>query len=366
MLSPTPSTDGLSSRPVTILSTSAVGSAPDLPPYAQHIKTYLNVLCLTRKTNFIHWTDVSVEKAFKWSIVVVQCCAQIERDYDQNDTLKRELDEVDITCCEFLPTVMTALQDPVQAMQRAILTSPLLSWCHNAEDIIKACLVTTHATVVPDLAFILQDSLMQQHRHKRAVLLLNTLMPPGESQTGTVDDFTVSSMAVMLLLALCSVAVIVECEPESENQPGMCREWELAVGVRALVADACQWTDQEDDAAPRSLLPLTILLHALLLSPGAIITSPIVIASSGGGGGGGGGSWGVEVEEEKLVALSNCPELWGVVEELARKDTAAFMSLFDTAATRSEATSSSVLTIERLLYASPPPLAQYITSTELF
>jgi hypothetical protein len=333
-------------------------SAAESPPYVQHIKTFLNVLCLTRKSSFINWTSSSVEKAFKWSAVVDQCTAQLAHDYSSNICLRKELDACDISCCEFLATVMAALIDPIQSMQRAILTSPLLSWCHNAKEIISVCFHHANPSFVEDLTHILEDSLIQQHKHKQAAHILHSLMSHG-LKFATVDAFVIESMAITLLLTLSSTAV----QPEPRKHASRSSEWEVAAGVPTLVTAACRWTDHSATATDHptlsSLIPIMILLHALLLSPGAILTSPVVVKATPYGLGGQQQQQQQGQLEEQLVALSRSPELWGVVAAVAKTDIATFVSIFETIAPREK---YSVLTVQRLLFAAPASFSAFLLS----
>lgn len=319
-----------------LLPSTAENASPDLPPHAQYIKTYLGVMCLTRSSTFLHWTNLSVEKAFKWSSIIAQYSTQIEKDFSCNALFRKTVEAVDTSACEFLNNTWTALRDPVLLMQKAILTSPLLPWCINAEDIIGVCLLHTTSSLVLELADILQTSLKQQ-REREDAKRMRFSYTSDNLPSNCMSEFMLSSIAITFLISMSEVALQQSDTPSCDSTLRQCA---LPKEVLEKLADACDWS--------HGPLPITIVICALMMSPGTIVTSPLVMKTVN--------SESSLIEAEGIVVyMSKSLQLWGVVETLARRDIAAFESVFN----MNEC--SSVLSLKRLYQVSPSSLQACIS-----
>jgi len=179
---------------------------------------------------------------------------------------------------------------------------------------------------------------MSQRRREQARKIQYSQTPDNrDSIIMNENEFILSNISITFLISM-SEAALQQCDTLSFD--ANCGQWLLNEEKLERVTNACDWSNGP--------MPLTVVLYALMLSPGAIVTSPLVMNTIN--------CKSSPVDSEGIVVcMSKSQQLWGMVESLARKDVSAFESIFDMNKC------SSVLSLKRFYQASPVSLQACIS-----
>jgi hypothetical protein len=100
------------------------------------LEQFLPALCMTRDgVKFTKWSVGTVEKAFKWADYLFEVSKFADVVQKQAIVKKGSLGNTGIGKVDANPTMV--LDDPIESLIHAIITSPYLSWMQNANPVLK-------------------------------------------------------------------------------------------------------------------------------------------------------------------------------------------------------------------------------------
>lgn len=246
-----------------------------------HVSTFVNILAMTRDMKFLNWSSGTVAKAFGWAEVVAK----------YGELTADELSFMDssiIECISFLTDrCLEVVREPYELILKAVLTSPLLSWCRNAVEVIKETLerfkdVHTIDRVVYASIPILLDSVIKRLNEKKLEVL--------SSQKDTVKE----SLAIELMCALSS---------------------SIEVGVDGTATFNDDIISKISIKVRGNLLFGEIFARGLLLSPGQIMCGQVVVDQN--------------IDPTKVIQVVSHPMMWNILETYADQNARSFADSFD-------------------------------------
>ena len=133
----------------------------------QHIASLLPILRMTRDTSkFPKWNSATVDKAFKWAKSTAKNIAPA--DEVQRRTILEKGNVIRDTGIRFLDEEpILLLIDPVFVLVRAIISSPLLTWVENAENLLLCTLAHSKSILGEDATIALTSSVLKGNLGER-------------------------------------------------------------------------------------------------------------------------------------------------------------------------------------------------------
>jgi hypothetical protein len=248
-----------------------------------HVSTFVTILAMTRDMKFLNWSSGTVAKAFGWAEVVTKYG---EMTTDELNFMKSST----VESISFLTTrPIDVVREPYELILKAILTSPLLSWCRNAIDITKETFerfknAHTIDRVVYSSIPILRDSIFNRMEEKRQ----------HESICLSPQDSAKEALGIELMCAIASSADLDTNGTVTFDEDIISK---LSIKVRG------------------NLMFGEIFATGLLLSPGQVMCGQVVISHN--------------IDPAQIIKVTSHPRMWNILEVYASQSAGAFIDSFE-------------------------------------